>query len=451
MANTSLIGSRRRKRSSSYGIMPRLCLVTLVSAHASGLEAQGIEDYDQIRAGKRAAAVRIDEQIVLDGRLDEPAWQRAQPAVDFYQQAPDEGQLATLPTEVRFLYDDAMLYVGAMLYDDEPDKLVVNELTRDFLGRNNDSFTLVLDLFRDGKNGYNFTTNAGCAQRDTQIYDNGGRDPNWNGVWFCSAEILENGWSVELAIPFKALRFPSREEQEWGLQMSRVIRRLNERGLWSPVARPYTFNRVSDAGVLTGIRAPSSGTNLRVKPYAKGEIDRGFTEGDEWSGDGGVDVKWGITSSLLLDGTYRTDFSQVEADAQQINLTRFSLFFPEKREFFLESPGSFQIGFTRPGGENRRDLLPFFTRRIGLSSGGQPIPVVGGLRLTGQQGRWGIGLLNMQTRDFEERSGDVRPADNFTAIRMTRSVAEATALGGSTSEGSRTACRATIVSPGWIC
>ena len=416
---------------SSYGIMPRLCLTTLILAHASGLDAQGIEDYARIRAGKRAEALRIDEPIELDGRLDEPVWQRATPAVEFYQQAPREGALADFPTEVRFLYDDTMLYVGAMLYDDEPDKLIVNELSRDFSARNNDFFGLVLDLFRDRENGLAFVCNPGGAMRDTQIYDNGRPDANWNGVWVCSTEILENGWSVEYAIPFKALRFPKGEVQEWGLQLSRMARRINQRSYWSPVPRPHRHNRVSDAGVLTGIRAPSSRTSLRVKPYAKAGIERGLPEGDEWSGDGGVDVKWGLTSSLALDGTYRTDFSQVEADAQQINLTRFSLFFPEKREFFLENRGSFQIGLASPGGENnRRDLLPFFTRRIGLSSQGQPIPVVGGLRLTGREGRWGIGLFNMQTRDFEEPSGDVRPGDNFTAIRMTRTLTEGTALGG---------------------
>ena len=159
-------------------------------------------------------------------------------------------------------------------------------------------------------------------------------------------------------------------------------------------------------------------------------MDRGPVEGSEYDANAGVDIKWGLTSSLVLDGTYRTDFSQVEADAQQINLTRFSLFFPEKREFFLESPGSFQVGLTSPGGERRRDLLPFFSRRIGLSRRGQAIPVVGGLRLTGRQGPWGIAVLNMQTEDFEVGPLDVRPADNFTAIRMTRDVAAGTALGG---------------------
>ena len=402
----------------------------MLCAQTSWLAAQGREKYDEIRAGKRVEAVRIDERIVIDGRLDEVVWQRANPAVDFYQQEPDEGQLASQPTEVRFLYDDNMLYIGAMMYDDEPEKAITNDLSRDFSGFSQDQFGVVLDLFRDHQTGFGFLVNPGGAMRDTQAYDNGRSDANWNGVWYCRTAMLENGWSAELGIPFKTLRFPNREVQEWGLNLLRKVRRFNEAAVWSPVPRPFTHYRVSDAGVLTGIQAQSSGTNFRVLPYAKGETEEGLPDSDDLSGDAGVDVKWGLTSSLVLDGTYRTDFSQVEADAQQINLTRFSLFFPEKRQFFLESPGSFQIGLTSPGGENRRDLIPFFSRRIGLSSRGQPIPVVGGLRLTGREGPWGIGVFNMQTRDFEERSDQVRPADNFTAIRMTRDVAPGSSLGG---------------------
>ena len=404
-------------------------LLACAGARGSPVPAQG-ESYAAIRATKRIEALRIEEPIYVDGRIDEAVWQRAQPAVEFYQQEPDEGQLATRQTEVRFLYDDENLYVGAILYDDAPDTLVVNELTRDFRGSSSDTFGLVLDVFRDGQTGYGFLTNAGGATRDTQVYDNGSNDANWHGIWYCRTAIREDGWSAEYAIPFKTLRFPRKEEQTWGLQMVRWSRRANETSVWSPVLRPQRHYTVSEAGVLTGIRAGSPGTNLRIKPYGKAELDHVSTAGNEWLGDAGLDVKWGLTSSLVLDGTYRTDFSQVEADAQQINLTRFSLFFPEKREFFLESPGSFQIGLSQPGGENRRDFIPFFSRRIGLSQQGQPIPVLGGLRLTGRQGAWGMGVLNMQTEDFETPSGAVRPADNFTALRMSRDVTRDATVGG---------------------
>ncbi len=316
--------------------------VLLICAQAPSLEAQG-EDYDQIRATKRVEALRIDETIIIDGHLDEAVWQYAQPADQFYQQSPDEGELATRQTEVRFLYDDTTLYVGAMLYDDNPEGLIINELRRDFNGGQNDTFGLVLDLFRDGQTGFGFLINAGGATRDTQVYDNGRNDPNWHGVWFSRTAILEDGWSAEYAIPFKTLRFPNREVHEWSMNMVRWSRRVNEMSLWSPVLRPQRHYTVSEAGLLTGIRTQSSSSsaNFRVKPYALAEMDRGPVEGSEYDANAGVDIKWGLTSSLVLDGTYRTDFSQVEADAQQINLTRFSLFFPEKREFFLESPGSF--------------------------------------------------------------------------------------------------------------
>jgi hypothetical protein len=419
-----------RKKAIHRSLTPLLTFLTLVCAEKSWSAPQGTEHYNEIRAGKRVVAVRIDERIVIDGRLDETAWEKAVPAADFYEQAPDEGELASHPTEVRFLYDDSMLYIGAMMYDDEPEKAITNDLSRDFSGLSQDQFGIILDLFKDQKTGFGFLVNPGGAMRDTQAYDNGRNDGNWNGVWYCRTAMLENGWSAELGIPFKTLRFPSQDVQEWGLNLLRRVRRFNETSVWSPVPRPFTHYRVSDAGVLTGIQGRSAGTNFRVLPYVKAQTEDGLPDSDDFSGDAGVDVKWGLTTSLVLDGTYRTDFSQVEADAQQINLTRFSLFFPEKRQFFLESPGSFQIGFTSPGGENRRDLLPFFSRRIGLSSNGQPIPVLGGLRLTGQQGPWGIGLLNMQTRDYEVGQTVVRPADNFTAIRMTRDVSPGSSLGG---------------------
>src|SRR5688572_3617747 len=175
------------------------------------------------------------------------------------------------------------------------------------------------------------------------------------------------------------------DEQQWGLNMQRVIRRKNEFVTWSPVPRQFSHYAVGYAGLLTGITGIQSGSDLRITPFATGQ----FTNRDPgrriWDsgGDGGVDMKWGVTSSLLLDASYRTDFSQVEADEQQINLTRFSLFFPEKRQFFLENPASFQIGLSAVEAD-RRDLIPFFSRRIGLSASGLPIPVIGGLRLTGR-------------------------------------------------------------------
>jgi hypothetical protein len=384
-------------------------------------------DVDAIRATKRVTAVRIAEPIVVDGRLDEAAWALAEPAVDFYQQFPDEFGPATERSEVRFVYDDEMLYVGAMLYDSEPGRLIIDSLRRDFSNFQSDSFLLVFDTFLDRRNGYGFNTNAGGAQRDVQSSENGRRnDANWNGAWFTRSQVLENGWSTEIAVPFKTLRFPPGALQEWGLQIQRIIRRRNEYATWSPVPRQFSHYSVSYAGRLTGISGVQSGSDLRITPFTTGQFTTGGAGRRSWDGDGdaGADLKWGVTSSLLLDASYRTDFSQVEADEQQINLTRFSLFFPEKRQFFLESPASFQVGLGAVEAQ-RRDLVPFFTRRIGLSPSGQPIPVIGGLRLTGRAAGTGIGLLSMQTDEFD---GD--PGANFTAARVRRDVTSTTAVGG---------------------
>ena len=329
---------------------------------------------------------------------------------------------------MRFLYDDEMLYVGAMLYDDEPDRLIIDSLRRDFSNFQSDSFLLVFDTFLDRRNGYGFNTNAGGAQRDVQSSDNGRRnDANWNGAWFTRSKVLENGWSTEIAVPFKTLRFPPSDVQEWGLHIQRIIR-PQER------IRHLVAGAAPVLALLGQLRRPAdryhaafrAGSDLRITPFTTGQFTTGRagTQGWDRDGDAGVDLKWGVTSSLLLDASYRTDFSQVEADEQQINLTRFSLFFPEKRQFFLESPASFQVGLGAVEAQ-RRDLVPFFTRRIGLSSSGQPIPVIGGLRLTGRAGGNGIGLLSMQTDEF-----DGEPGANFTAARVRRDLNGATSVGG---------------------
>jgi hypothetical protein len=396
--------------------------IELAGAHAVAQDF----NLESVRASKRLAAVRVAEPIVIDGALNEPAWQRAEPAVDFLQQLPDEFAPATERSDVRFLYDEEVLYIGGMLYDPEPEQLVVHELRRDFDSFFSDSFAVIIDTFLDQRNAYGFWISPGGARRDVQAFDNGRRnDANWDGVWFSRAAVLDNGWSFELAIPFRTLRFPAAETQRWGLNMLRVIRRKNEFAMWSPVPRQFSHYSVSFAGLLTGIDRVATGRDLRVTPFTTARIGNGTPAAPGWGGegDGGVDVKWGLTSSMLLDASYRTDFSQVEADEQQINLTRFSLFFPEKRQFFLESPARFQIGSAVVESQ-RRDLVPFFSRRIGLSASGQPIPVIGGLRLTGQAGRQGIGVLSVQT----DRSDD-GPGANFTVARLTRQLSNTTSVG----------------------
>lgn len=402
-------------------------VVALGTTTAASGAAADPPDLDAIRIEKQARAVRIAEPIRLDGVLDEPAWELADPVTDFYQQQPDEFEIATHRTEVRFLYDASTLYVGAILYDEHIGQLIINDLKRDFSGRDSDSFGVILDTFHDRRNSYGFLTNPGGAQREGMAYDNGRRNEgNWHGVWFVRTTVRDDGWALEMAIPFKTLRFPDGDPQQWGLNLVRTSRHGNEVSTWSPVPRQFTHYHMAYAGTLSGIGAVERGRNLQITPFATAELGPRLDAGRAWkgSGDGGVDLKWGVTSSLVLDGSWRTDFSQVEADEQQINLTRFSTFFPEKRQFFLENGVSFQIGLVEPANDNpRRDIEPFFSRRIGLA-GGEPVPVIGGARLTGRAGAHGVGLLTMQTD-----SHDGRPGDNFTAIRLTRTLNPVTSVG----------------------
>ncbi|HEV8394797.1 MAG TPA: DUF5916 domain-containing protein [Vicinamibacterales bacterium] len=357
---------------------------------------------------KRAEAVRVaNRRITVDGLLNEEEWQRVAPARNFVQQQPVENGTPTEPSEVRFLYDDDNLYVGAMLYDDEPERLITNELKRDFRARDGDLFVLVLDTFNDLRNSYGFQTNPGGAWRDTQSFDEGRTtNQNWDGVWSVKTSTVSGGWIVEYAIPFKTLRFSRSTDQEWGLSMMRLIRRKNEVTMWTSIPRQFSQFRMAYGGVLHGITGVQPGLNLRFKPFATGNVAKrsGRTSRD---GDGGFDMKLGVGTGLVLDATYRTDFSQVEADAQQVNLTRFNLFFPEKREFFLENQGAFQIGRTY----DTNDLVPFFSRSIGLENS-LPVPIEGGLRLSGLAGRNDLGLLNIRTDD-----------DNFSVLRYGRQFA----------------------------
>lgn len=396
-------------------------LPAMVAAHNASATAVAS------RESKQVAAIKITEAIIIDGRLDEAVWQLAAPATDFIQQEPAEGQPATRRTEVRFVYDDGTLFIGATLHDDETSRLITDELKRDFDERSGDLFGIVLDTFLDRRNSYGFLTNPGGAQREVQAFDNGQKtDASWDGVWFVRTTVQGNGWTVEAAIPFKTLRFPDRPQQHWGVNVVRIVRRENEVTMWSAVPRPLTQYHVGYAGLLTGIAGVRPGHNLRVTPFATAHTGRLGPEAPlRGRADGGFDLKWAVTPSFVLDGTYRTDFAQVEADDQQINLTRFSLLFPEKRQFFLEAPNSFQIGLaTQETNVVATSLLPFFPRRIGLSESGTPIPVIGGVRLTGQSGGTTVGFLNMQTARDKERSGD-----NFTAVRVAQQVGRGVTAG----------------------
>ncbi len=408
-------------------------------------------NYDSARLERQLKPFRTAETITLDGRLDEPAWSQAPVATEFIQNEPQVDNPASEETEVRVLYDSENLYFGVYAYDAEPSRIIISDLRKDFSRNNGDSFEVVLDTFQDGRNGYQFAINPAGAKWDAQMTNEGREtNDNWDGVWSVKTRIVEDGWIAEIAIPFRTLKFRKEELQNWGINFQRKIRRRNEDSFWSPLPRIYSLNRVSLAGTLDDIEGVKPGANLRVKPYfatsfsqpnggtslVPGEKEstpfcRWARGGGCYDADFGVDVKYALTPGLTWDFTYNTDFSQVEADEQQVNLTRFSLFFPEKREFFLENSGIFQFGanpdrgggggFAGAGGRQnalRNDFVFFFSRRIGLSDEGSALPILGGTRLTGRLGSsYEVGFLNIQQEEFGSNQ-----ATNFTVARLRRNI-----------------------------
>jgi len=373
-------------------------------------------------------AVRINGGITIDGRLDEPEWQLAEPARDFIQKLPDTGAPASEPTEVRILYDQENLYVGIHCFDSAgPDGIVVNDITRDFFTLDSDGFQIVIDTFNDNRNAFLFAANPAAGRFDMQIGNDGNAgNTSWDGIWYVETLVDEEGWHVEMAIPFKTLRFSAAEDQVWGVNFERRIRRKYEDSYWSPLPPQFRLGRVSLAGELDGVKGVKQGSNLYIKPYISAPLQEKEEDDIDFQPQAGLDVKYGLTSQLTLDLTLNTDFAQVEADEQRINLTRFSLFFPEKRDFFLENASIFEWG--RRSGSSYRyrpDLLPFFSRRIGLTEDGEIVKILGGGRVTGRAGPYSIGALSMQTGEF----GEI-PSTNFTVARVRRDILKQSDVGG---------------------
>jgi len=403
--------------------------VAAVSSMATAVFADTSTTLQLLGADGRRAVTAIETRvgITLDGALDEEAWRLAEPATDFVQAEPHEGQPATEATDVRLVFDRDALYIGVDCRDEADARTIINDIRKDFPAGDQDTFEVILDTFGDRRNGFVFATNAVGAKADTQIA-NEGRDVNtsWDAVWTVAARRTDHGWSAELRIPFKTLRFERGDAHIWGINFSRRIRRKNEVDYWSAVPRVYNLYRASLAGSLTGLPDASQGRNLRLKPWIASDSTRAVG-GSSFNNAGqiGLDAKYGVTPSLTLDATVKPDFAQAEADEQQVNLTQFSLYFPEKREFFLENSGMFYFGDipreSRVGGFRftvpEEEVLLFFSRRIGLTDTGEQIPIVAGGRLTGRVGAYGVGAMTIQT----ERQG-TRPGDNYTVLRGRRDI-----------------------------
>ena len=402
-------------------------------------------------------AIRLDEGLRLDGVLDEPVYETVPAITGFIQQVPDIGAPATERTEAWILFDDTNVYVSARVWDSAPEsRWVANEMRRDTSQlRQNDTFTAFFDTFYDRRNGFNFYTNPLGARADQQFTNEGNPNADWNPVWDVRTGRFAGGWTVEMEIPFKTLRYRSEPPHVWGVQLRRAIRRKNE---WVYLTRlPISAGggsgsagifRVSAAGTLVGLEPPPASRNVEVKPYAIGGVTTDLTASpavvDAGSGDAGIDVKYGITQNLTADFTYNTDFAQVEVDERQVNLTRFPLFFPEKREFFLEGRGIF--GFARggvtgrfggPGGGPVGGIFGdvnvpqlFYSRKIGLERApdgtSRVVPIVGGARVTGKLGQFDVGALNIQAGDETISRSD---PTNFTVVRLRRDVLRRSSVG----------------------
>ena len=392
------------------------------------------------------AATRVSVAPEIDGVIDEEVWSRAVVLSTFVQSEPDEGQPATERTEVRVIYDDDAIYIAAINYDSEPDRIIANVLRRDETHRNNDAFMVSLDTYHDHRNGYVFETNPMGARYDAQIVGEGGGgfarffsrslNADWDAVWRAGARITDEGWTVEIAIPFWELRFDL-DRQDWGINFRRRIRRKTEDAYWAAVPRQFSETRLSLSGMVNDLQLVRP-RNLQVKPYVIGGFNRVLSDGavspgdgsaysDDYLGDIGGDLKWSISPNLTFDGTVNTDFSQVEADNQQINLTRFSLFFPEKRDFFLENAGFFDFGGGGAGGGGGRgfvggsQVVGFHSRTIGIGPNNEEIPLYGGGRVTGKVGPWSIGTLIMQSQAIDSAGGEeIVPSTNYSVGRLSR-------------------------------
>jgi hypothetical protein len=389
-----------------------------------------------------AEATEAQEAPVIDGVVDESIWATAQIISDFVQAEPNEGQPATEKTEVRMLYDKTHLYLGVICHDSDPAGIIVTDSRRDSSLDDTDSFRVIFDTYLDRQNGFLFGTNpagieydgqvtnegegggpgaggAGAGFRRTQSGSGGGFNLNWDASFVVRSHVGDFGWSAEFAIPLRTLRYESAKPQVWGLNFQRNIRRKREEAYWSPVSRIYSLNRLSSAGELRGLELETP-RNFKVTPYALGSSERDYVTADENDLDGelGVDAKFGVTPSLNLDLTYNTDFAQVEVDEQQVNLTRFNLFFPEKRPFFLENAGNFAMG-------QNQSVELFFSRRIGIGPSGEIVPILGGARMSGKAGQYNLGVLNMQT---DEVVG-VTAANNYTVASLSRELPNRSSIG----------------------
>ena len=385
--------------------------------------------------GRRSvAAFRIaeGESIELDGRLDEAIWARAVPAAGFTQIDPANGQPATEQTEVRIAFDSDTLYMGVTAYDSEPDKLLASQMRRDQGLGSDDRFMWVIDTFLDGRTGYFFEMNPAGLLGDGLMGTSGGNNKRWDGIWNARVGRSEIGWTLEIAIPFRTLNFDPNSDT-WGINFQRTVRRKNEESIWTGFARNQGLRRMNNAGLVTGIRDVSQGHGLDIKPYGlfTSEASPGLgSPATNLDANAGLDIFYNPTPQLRTNLTINTDFAQTEVDQRQVNLTRFSLFFEERRDFFLDGGTFFDFASTGDGRQFRRGgggdrILPFHSRRIGLSEDRAPQKIDFGTKITGQMGGQDVGVLHVRTG-----GGEGLVSEDFTVARVKRRLFQQSYVGG---------------------
>ena len=415
-----------------------LALVALLPAAAAAQEVTPATANRPLRAPRTGSAHVVTKAPVIDGRLDDAEWKDGTPFTDFIQREQYEGQPATERTVVRLLTDGEALYVGAWMYDRDAAAIVLGEKIRDVTISNSDYIAITLDTYHDRQNGFLFATTPAGIEYDGQIIREGegggvvqqgqnrmqagsmgGFNLNWDGSWRVATSVDSLGWYAEFRIPFSTLRYGGGALQAWGLNIARLIRRKNEEVYWSFVPRQFNLYRMSMAGTLEGLAVPVRRV-ATLSPYVLSAAQRNFDVDTkvQYPREWGADLKYGLTPSLTLDLTYNTDFAQVEVDEQRTNLTRFPIFFPEKRPFFLENAGVFSAGTPQAV-----DL--FFTRRIGIDNG-TPVPIIGGGRLTGRIGSTTVGALQLFTDDAP---GGGRAGQSYTVARALREVSRRSRIG----------------------
>ena len=391
------------------------------------------ESKGTFRGRPTVAAVRVTKAPEIDGHLIDEAWSYAKPAGEFLQKEPKQNIPHSQRTEFRVLYNNDTLFVGVWCFDTEARNIIAHTMERDVMMRYEDMVNITLDTFQDRRNGYIFTVNPNGARSDATVSNNTSRNSEWDGAWRAKSKKHAWGWSIEVAIPFKSLSFDEKNDS-WGINIYRNIGRFGERGQWANSRRISRSYHVSGCGDLTGLHGLRQGIGLDITPYATGKYRKDYDSRDsDLLGDFGFDVRYRLTPSLTALASINTDFAETEIDTRQVNFTRFPLFFPEKRQFFLEDSGIFGFGGGESSRRRSRDssdtlLMPFFSRRIGLSSKGQITPIQFAGKVTGRIKDYNIGLLNAVVE------GDDHPRNAFVG-RVSRNVFEQSSFGFLTTVG----------------